>query len=235
MKQYTAASCFATFMLPHVMFVRDFEERKKATMCCCLGWNISLFLDVAQREQHIEMVWKMVEADNQEPPPSGLKEGFKQDLRLLISQKRDLFPWLNTNIPKAMLRQHGSLEFLSIQTGNSDMEEIQLNPHPDPLGLPRIIEALRGIHRDTEEQMKRMEHAKRTPGVFSDIERTQMATAYCVQRADIIGYHRMLTVWRDTQPAPSVKRVIGHWLDVLDEIEVNTKAVLGILVSDKLP
>ena len=63
----------------------------------------------------------------------------------------------------------------------------------------------------------------------------EMVTAYCVQRADLSGYHRMLTVWRDTQPAPSVKRVIGHWLDVLDEIEVNTKAVLGILVSDKLP
>jgi hypothetical protein len=60
-----------------------------------------------------------------------------------------------------------------------------------------------------------------------------MATAYCVQRADLIGYHRMLTVWRDTQPASSVKRVIGHWLDVLDEIEVNTKAVLGILASGK--
>jgi hypothetical protein len=115
-------------MLPHVMFVRDFEERKKATMCCCLGWNISLFPDVGQREQHIEMVWKMVEADNQESPPPGLKEGFKQDLRLLIEQKRDLFPWLNTNIPKAVLRQHGDLEFLSIQTGNSDTEEIQLTP-----------------------------------------------------------------------------------------------------------
>ena len=45
-------------MLPQVMFVRDFEERKKAAMYCCLGWNISLLPDVAQREQHIEMVWK---------------------------------------------------------------------------------------------------------------------------------------------------------------------------------
>jgi hypothetical protein len=220
-------------MLPHVMFVRDFEERKKAAMCCCLGWNISLFSDAAQREQHIEMVWKMVEADNQGPPPPGLKDGFKQDLRPLIAQKHDLFPWMNTNIPKAVLRQHGALEFLSIQTGNSDPEEIQIATHPDPLGLPRIIEVLRGIHRDTAEQAKLMEHVRRSPGVFSDIERTQMATAYCVQRADLIGYHRMLTVWRDTQPASSVKRVIGHWLDVLDEIEVNTKAVLGILASGK--
>ena len=175
----------------------------------------------------------MVEADNQGPPPPGLEDGFKQDLRLLIAQKRDLFPWLNTNIPKAVLRQHGALEFLGIQTGTSDTEEIQIATHPDPLGLPRIIEVLRDIHWDTAEQVKLMEHVRRNPGVLSDIERTQMATAYCVQRADLIGYHRMLTVWRDTQPAPSVKRVIGHWLVVLNEIEVNTKVVLGILSSGK--
>jgi hypothetical protein len=131
-----------------------------------------------------------------------------------------------------VLHQHGTLEFLSIKTGYSNTKEIQLIPHPDPLGLPRIIEVLRGIHRDTDGKAKLMEQAKRSLGVFSDIERTQMATAYFVQRADLIGYHRMLTVWRDTQPAPSVKRVIGHWLDV---IEVNTQAVLGTLVSDKLP
>lgn len=58
-----------------------------------------------------------------------------------------------------------------------------------------------------------------------------MTIAYCVQRADLVGYQRILTVWRDTQPASSVKRVIGHWLGVLAEIEADTKAVLNILVS----
>lgn len=58
-----------------------------------------------------------------------------------------------------------------------------------------------------------------------------MTTTYCVQRADLVGYQRILTVWRDTQPAASVKRVIGHWLGVLAEIEADTKAVLNILVS----
>jgi hypothetical protein len=73
-----------------------------------------------------------------------------------------------------------------------------------------------------------MHQARRTPSVLSDIKMTRMATAYCVQRADLIGYHRMLTVWRDTQPAPSVKRVIRRWLGVLDEIEESSKAVPGI-------
>jgi hypothetical protein len=45
-----------------------------------------------------------------------------------------------------------------------------------------------------------------------------MTTAYCMPRADLVGYQRILTVWRDTHPAPSVKRVIGHWLSVLAEI-----------------
>ena len=58
-----------------------------------------------------------------------------------------------------------------------------------------------------------------------------MTTAYCVQRADLVSYQRILTVWRDTQAAASVKRVITHWLGVLDEIQANTIAVLTILVS----
>lgn len=57
--------------------------------------------------------------------------------------------------------------------------------------------------------------------------------AYCIKRSDLVGYRRILTVWRDTQPAASVKRVIDHWLGVLAEIEADTKAVLNILVSCK--
>ena len=80
MKQYTTASCFSTFTLPYVLFEDDLEARKKSVMVCCLGWNISLFSDFAQREEQIEMVWKMIEADNQESPPPGLEQEFKKDL-----------------------------------------------------------------------------------------------------------------------------------------------------------
>jgi hypothetical protein len=231
MKQHTAASCFSTFMLPHILFVRDFEERQKAVMSCCLGWNISLFPHAVLREQQIDMVWEMVEADNQESPPPGLEQGFKQDLRMLAAQKRDLFPWLMKNIPRAELNRNGTRDVLSIEAGKG-VEEIQLVTHPDPMGLPYIIEVLRGMQRDTEEQVEQIQQARQTPGALSDIVTTQMATAYCVQRADLIGYHRMLGVWRDIQPAPSVKRLIDHWLGVLDEIEMHTKAVLGILTDE---
>lgn len=46
--------------------------------------------------------------------------------------------------------------------------------------------------------------------LITDVESTQMTTSYCLQRADLIGYHRILTVWRDTQSAPSVRRVQVH-------------------------
>ena len=139
-------------MLPHILFVRDFEERHKAAMSCCLGWNISLFPHAVVREQQIDMVWEMVEADNQKSPPSCLEQGFKQDLRMLVAQKRDLFPWLMKNIPRAELNRNGTRDVRSIEAGKG-VEEIQLVTHPDPMGLPYIIEVLRGMQRDTEEQL----------------------------------------------------------------------------------
>jgi hypothetical protein len=57
-----------------------------------------------------------------------------------------------------------------------------------------------------------------------------MATAYCAQRADLIGYHRMLTAWQEAQRDPVIMRGIGLWLGVLNEIEAHTKAVLGIII-----
>ena len=120
---------------------------------------------------------------------------------------------------------------MRIATGTGTTEEVEILAWPNPTGLPLIIEHLRGIQSDTAAQVGLLEQASRTPGAFTDIEATQMTTAYCVQRADLIGYQRILTVWRNTQPAPSVKRVIGHWLGVLAEIEADTKAVLNILVS----
>ena len=229
-KQFTVASCFSSYMLPHVLFLEELEARKKAVMSCCLAWNISLFPN-AEQDEHIERIWKMVEADNQEAPPPGLEQGFKQDLRMLVAQKQELFPWTHTNIPKADLIGAGFDDVLRIATGTGTTEEIEILAWPNPTGLPLIIEHLRGIQSDTATQVGLLEQASRTPGAFSDIEATQMTTAYCVQRADLVGYQRILTVWRDTQPAASVKRVIGHWLGVLAEIEADTKAVLNILVS----
>jgi hypothetical protein len=116
-------------------------------------------------------------------------------------------------------------------SGTSQAEEVEILAWPNPTGLPLIIEHLRSIQQNTAAQVELLAQAKRVPGSFTDIEATHMATSYCVQRADLIGLQRMLTVWRDTQPAASVKRVIGHWLGVLADIEADTKTVLNILAS----
>lgn len=217
-------------MLPHVLFIKELEARKKATMSCCLAWNISLFPD-AEQEDHIERIWKMVKADNQKSPLAGLEQGFKHELRMLIAQKQDLFPWTHTSIPTADLVGADVHDVLRIANGSGTTEEIPILAWPNPTGLPLIIEHLRGIQSDTAAQVGLLEQASSTPGTFTDIEATQMTTAYCVQRADLVSYQRILTVWRDTQAAASVKRVITHWLGVLDEIQANTIAVLTILVS----
>ncbi len=104
MPKYTIASCFSTYLLPHVLFVDTFEERQKIAMVCCLAWNIGVFHDAEQREKHIEMVWEMTKADNPDvKPPAGLELDFKDDLRHLAEQKRDLFPRILSGITKATL------------------------------------------------------------------------------------------------------------------------------------
>jgi len=225
-KHYTVAECFTSFVLPHLLFVPDYGERHKAVLTACLAWNIGLFPDPAERERHIQTVWGMVEADNLEPPPPGLEQGYKNDLRMLTEHKRDLFPWLATNIPKVELVQGGKYEALKIQAGKSAIEDIKLVIWPDPLGLPLIVDVLRGIQRDTAGQAALMESVRDNPGQLSDIDRTVAATAYCVQRADLIVYRRMLTVWQAMQPEPSVRGVIGNWLEALNEIDEDSKLVL---------
>src|ERR1035441_6118035 len=81
MKTPTTASCFATYTLPHVLFVDDFEERRRIAMICCLAWNISLFPDARQREEHIEMTWNMGVNDNRPLPPlGGMEHGWKSEM-----------------------------------------------------------------------------------------------------------------------------------------------------------
>jgi hypothetical protein len=135
-KQFTVANCFSSFMLPHVLFVEEFETRKKATMSCCFAWNISLFPE-AEQEDHIERIWELVEADNRDAPPLGLEQGFKQDLRMLVARKQELFPWTHTNIPKADLIGIGRRDVLKIATGTSSAEEVEILAWPSPTGLPR--------------------------------------------------------------------------------------------------
>ena len=58
-----------------------------------------------------------------------------------------------------------------------------------------------------------------------------MVTLYCVQRADLRGYRRMLTAWREEASLPEMKSGIDRFLQAVNEIEEDSKAVLEILVA----
>ena len=55
-----------------------------------------------------------------------------------------------------------------------------------------------------------------------------MLTAYCAQRADLPGYHRLLTTWCEASCRPDMTAPLGCSLAVISEVEDDTKAVLGI-------
>jgi len=58
-----------------------------------------------------------------------------------------------------------------------------------------------------------------------------MVTADCAQRADLRGYHRMLTAWRKETSLPEMKAGIDRFLQAINEIEEDSEAVLEILVA----
>lgn len=229
MKTHTTAACFATYTLPHVLFVDGFEERRRIAMICCLAWNISLSPDARQREEHIEMVWNMSLNDNPLPPPDGMEHGWKEDMRMLIEKKHDLFPRLMRRIPKAELVQQQPHDVLRIKTDDGS-DKIPLVTHPGVEGLPQIIPALHRMREETKKQVETLRRIAQMPGGLKDVVEPRMATAYCAQRADLIGYHRMLTIWREAMPDPLIKNGIEQWLVVLDEIEAHTKAALGLII-----
>jgi hypothetical protein len=212
-----------------VLFVDEFEKRQRIAMICCVAWNISLFPDARQREDHIDMTWKMSLTDNPQPPPNGMESGWKREIRMLISQKHDLFPRLMCRIPRVELAQRLPHDVLSVRTDDQEIE-ITLVTHPRVEGLPHIIPALDRMREDTEKQVQTLQHIAKIPGGLKKVLEPGIATAYCAQRADLIGHHRMLTVWMEAMHDPLIKNGIGQWLGVLGEIEADTKAALEIIL-----
>jgi hypothetical protein len=198
-------------------------------LICYLAWNISLFPDAGQREDPIDMAWNMSLNDNPQPPPAAMEHGWKSDMRMLVAKKHDLFPRLMRRLPKVELVQQTPHDVLHVRT-DDDSADISLVTHPRVDGLPYIIPVLHRMREDTEKQVETLRRIARIPGGLKKIVEPRIATAYCAQRADLIGYHRMLTVWQEAMPDPLIKRGIGQWLGVLDEIEAQTKAVLGIIL-----
>ena len=64
------------YLLAHVLFVADFEERERIARVCCLAWNIGLFPDARDRERHIENTLDLFFDNEEVPPPPGVRQGY---------------------------------------------------------------------------------------------------------------------------------------------------------------
>ena len=229
-RPYTTASCFATYLLPHVLFVADFEERQRIAKVCCLAWNIALFPDAAERERQTGQVLDMILTDAADKAPPGFRDGFADELRVLVQIKRDLFPWRFENVMEAELKQTSRADVLVVNNGEA-VERIDLSRPPPIEGLPIITKALVQMHGDTQAQRHTLEQARATPGLIEEVATPDMVTLYCAQRADLRGYHRMLTAWREETSMPEMKAGVDRFLQAVNEIEEDSNAVLEILVA----
>jgi hypothetical protein len=227
-KPHSTASCFATYLLPHVLFVADFAERQRIAKICCLAWNLALFPDAAERERQLKQVLDKVLAGTAEEATAGFRQGFAEELRMLVETKRDLFPWRFENVTQADLEQTPRADVLVVDNGQA-VERIDLARGLPIAGLPIIAKALVQMHKDTRAQLRTLRQARATPGLIEQVVTPEMLTIYCAQRADLRGYHGMLEAWRKEAPMPEMQAGIDRMLLALDEIEADSKAVLEIL------
>ena len=238
MQRYTTASCFATYLLPYVLFVADPEERERVARVCHLAWNIALFPSAAERTHHVEATADRIGRDAEgdaEPPPPGFRQGFADELTMLIELKRDLFPWqpgLITRVDLDPAPGRGTVDMLSVETAEG-VERVELALNPSIMGAHVITGHLVETLHSTKAQRASLEGAARdTPELLAQALSREMLTAYCAQRADLRGYHRMLTAWcEEVASEPELRAGIGRFLAALDEIEDDTRAVLGILAA----
>ena len=99
------------------------------------------------------------------------------------------------------------------------------------MGAPVITRYLVQIHKDTKAQRGTLEEARATPGLLERVVGRDMLTAYCAQRADLRGYHRMLTKWQQEAAEPELRAGIERFLEVASEIEADTLAVVDVLAG----
>ena len=229
---FTTAACFSSYVVPHILFLPNLRKCENIVRICCVAWNIGLIRDPGQREHQINAVWKLIEAGGLSPAVAvaASESGYKDELRTLVEFKRILFPWMMGAVIGTTVERRNHRQMLIVDADDG-REEIVLAIWPEATVLPRSVEVLRVMQENTARQFDLLDNPMVTRAQVSQVVTPDIAIVYCVQRADILSHRRMLMVWRDNQPAPSVKRMINHCLGVLDDIERDTIAVLGIIAE----
>lgn len=229
MKKNTSPGyCFVAFALPHFLFVEDVEVRQKSMLSCSLAWNISLFPDHRAREEQIDRVWSMIKAEGIGPPPEGFEPLFKSDIRRLIEQKMDLFPQLLCQIPSPVLVNQGRYDVLTV-TINDKEEKHEFPIFPGIEGMPLVLQELMTMQRDTVAQVDNIRKLMSFSHSVVDDNVMPLIITYSVQRAEMGGYHRMFSYWRNTLSNPLGSQGIALGFQLINDINANAKTILSLL------
>lgn len=206
--RYSVENCFASFLLPYLLFVDSFEDRRNLTDVVCFAWNVSLFGDVDQREMHMAGVFE--------------EEGALVELRSMVAAKRELFPGITQNVKSVELHRGKRHDELRIGAVNRE-----LVTSPQPAGVPLILMALEKLRDDTKAVFDLLEGSGGVGRVMDDVEATKFSTIYCIQRADLLSYQTILRHWNAEFEALGLLPVLGKWQNQVQEVEALTKAVLS--------
>lgn len=210
--RYSVESCFASFLLPYLLFVDSFDDRRNLTDVVCFAWNVALFGDVDQREKHMAGVFE--------------EEGALVELRSMVAAKRELFPGVTQNVKSAELRRGKRYDELRIGAVNRE-----LVTSPRPAGVPLILKALERLRDDTKAVFDLLKGSGDVGRVMDDVEATKFSTIYCIQRADLLSYGTMFRHWNDEFEALGLLPVMGKWQNLVQEVEHLTKGVLSMVSS----
>ena len=97
--------------------------------------------EAAERERQTTQVLDLILADVTDTTPPDFRDGFADELRMLVGTKRDLFPWRFENVMAADLKQTPRGDVLAVDNGRA-VERIDLSRPPSIAGLPIITKTL---------------------------------------------------------------------------------------------
>lgn len=227
--QLTPAACFRTFVLSQLLWTGKFEHRSKAAQLCLYGWDIALLPDASARERQIDRLWETCEPLSAKDLSPDFVRGFKQQMRALVALKRELLPTVRTLIMNANLEAvDAGTDRLAVTTDGGSVEYFSLSWRPDPAGTPSFGQRLNRLHQDTDDLADWLFDRLRQRRL--SLEDAQEVAVLCgVRRVELAGYRELFAHWQGNHQGASIKRVTGHWLSMVDEIDSEIREILVAL------
>ena len=231
-RRSASAEAFAAYLLPHLLFVENFAERRMSAAMCWLAWNLSQIYDIDQRERKLMGVCKLFLVNDTRCAPTEVELTVQNQIRELIASKQNLFPHITGTITRVKLETEEGVDMLCVQS-HALADVIELVTVPDPSTMSDTIAALSYINKVTAWQRDQLQH-HRQASPMDDIEATRRASAYFLQRADLIAFRAILTAWRDSASDTATKAGLRYWIEIIDDIRANTEVVLSMLARQEI-